>query len=80
MCRERKPEDIRIPEQIWLQSKQTIKDGILKKLKAARILVNSDKEVAAGIYIYCVEELGKLLLLGEAMKEGRKTIHSKVHR
>ena len=42
---------------------------------AAKGLLDIDKEVAAGLYIYAVEELGKLLLLEKIKrKNGRYDI------
>lgn len=41
------------------EASTAIKDGIARKLKAARKMIDYDKEVAAGIYIYAVEELGR---------------------
>ena len=37
-----------------------IKNGIKQKLDAAKKMINYDKEIAAGIYVYALEELGKL--------------------
>lgn len=34
---------------------KSIRDGILRKLDSARILVHYDKEVAAGLYTYAME-------------------------
>lgn len=36
-----------------------IKNGIVRKLDAAKKMIEYDKEIAAGIYVYAVEELGK---------------------
>lgn len=47
---------------------QCIKAGVIRKLVAARKIIDYDKEVAAGIYIYAVEELGKLEVLNESQK------------
>ena len=45
---------------------KNVRDGIIRKLDSARILIHYDKEVAAGLYTYTVEEFGKLLLLKES--------------
>jgi hypothetical protein len=45
---------------------ENIHDGIIRKLQSARQLVDFDKEVAAGLYTYAVEEFGKLLLVKES--------------
>jgi hypothetical protein len=59
----KKPPQIEIDKEKWIQTKQIIKEGIKKKLDAAKRLVETDKEVSAGLYIYAIEEFGKLLLL-----------------
>lgn len=43
-----------------------IRDGIIRKLQSTKRLVDSDKEVAAGLYTYTIEEFGKLLLMKDA--------------
>lgn len=40
-----------------------IKNGIVRKLDAAKKMIEYDKEIAAGIYVYAVEELGKLQVM-----------------
>jgi len=59
-----------IPEQQWQDMMQNIRDGIFRKLKAAREMTAIDKEMAAGLYVYAVEEFGKLLLLKKATTSG----------
>jgi hypothetical protein len=44
---------------------KNIHEGIIKKLQSARQLVDFDKEMAAGLYTYALEEFGKLLLIKE---------------
>jgi hypothetical protein len=44
-----------------------IKTGIIRKLAAAKYMVEFDKEIAAGIYVYALEELGKLEVLKDAL-------------
>jgi hypothetical protein len=45
---------------------KNIYDGIIRKLDSARLLVHYDKEMAAGLYTYAIEEFGKLLLVKES--------------
>lgn len=45
---------------------QNIVGGIYHKLRVANNLLAIDKDVAAGIYVYAVDEFGKLLLLKNA--------------
>jgi hypothetical protein len=47
-----------------------IKNGIYRKLAAARHMIDYDKEIAAGIYVYALEELGKLLVLKKSKQKG----------
>jgi hypothetical protein len=42
--------------------KQNIRDGILRKINAVRFMQTIDKDIAGGLYVYAVEEFGKLLL------------------
>ena len=57
-----------IPEQLWKEMMCNVRDGIFRKLKAARSTLGIDKDVSAGVYVYAVEEFGKLLLLIKAIK------------
>lgn len=41
-----------------LELRQNILEGIKKKLTGAETMSNSDKELAAGIYVYSIEEFG----------------------
>jgi AbiV family abortive infection protein len=52
-----------VSEQLWKEMMQNVRDGILRKLKVTRDIIDGDKHVAAGLYVYAVEEFGKLLLL-----------------
>ena len=63
-----KPRKIYISNDKWKDAKNTVKDGILKKLSAAKQNLSIDKDIAAGIYVYALEELGKLLLLKDCKK------------
>ena len=62
------PLRIYISKDKWNYSKYTVKHGIVKKLSAAKQNLSIDKDIAAGIYIYALEELGKLLLLKDCKK------------
>lgn len=42
---------------------KNIQDGIVRKLQSSSQLVQFDKEIAAGLYTYALEEFGKLLLV-----------------
>lgn len=55
-----------IPEQIWKEMMHNVRGGIFRKLEAASNVLAIDKDVAAGVYVYAVEEFGKLLLLKRA--------------
>ena len=54
---------LQISDKLLQDTKNSIKRRIIQKLGAARKLVDFDKEVSAGIYVYAVEELGKLEVL-----------------
>ena len=58
-----KPSYIDIPEKLWKKMMQHVLDGVFQKLNAVKNMQTIDLYVAAGIYIYAVEEFGKLLLL-----------------
>ena len=59
-CRELQLE---ISEEIIQTTLGIIKDGILRKLSVAKKILEFNKEVSSGIYVYAMEELGKLQLL-----------------
>jgi hypothetical protein len=63
-----KPSQIEISEDVWKQMMGFIKDGILRKINAVKRTQTTDKDIAAGLYVYAVEggEFGKLLLLRDA--------------
>ena len=63
-----KPRKIYISKDKWNETKHTVRDGIIKKLAAAKQNLSIDKDIAAGIYIYALEEFGKLLLWKIAKK------------
>jgi hypothetical protein len=58
-----KPRRIYISKNKWNETKHTIRNGIIKKLSAAKQNISIDMNIAAGIYMYALEEFGKLLLL-----------------
>lgn len=72
-----KPLRIYISKDKWNNAKYSIRDGIIKKLYAAKQTLTIDKEIAVGIYIYALEEFGKLLLLKNCKKtvDGRYIIN-----
>jgi hypothetical protein len=68
------PQEIIISKETWNEAKQLIKNGIIKKLSATKQNIDIDTEIAAGIYIYALEEFGKLLLLKESQTVDGKYI------
>ncbi len=70
----RKPLRIYISKDKWNNVKHSIRDGVIKKLSVAKQNLIVDKETAAGIYIYALEEFGKLLLLKESQTVDGKYI------
>jgi hypothetical protein len=58
--------DIEISEDQCRQMMEFIRDGILRKINAVRSMQTIEKDIAAGLYVYAVEEFGKLLLLRDA--------------
>jgi len=55
--------ELEISDGLIQTTKDIIKAGILRKLSVAKKIIEFDKELAAGIYVYAIEELGKLQLL-----------------
>jgi hypothetical protein len=51
---------------------KNIYDSIIKKLQSAKQLVDFDKEIAAGLYTYALEEFGKLLLVRESKSKNNQ--------
>ena len=74
MCDKNKPSTLRLTEEQWKGLKQTIINGIKRKSLAARKMIEIDKEIAAGIHVYSVEELGKLLLLEKSPRRSKYRI------
>ncbi len=62
--------EVQISDKLLQDTKDTIKSRIIQKLAAARKLIDFDKDVSAGIYVYAVEELGKLEVL-KNVKNGK---------
>lgn len=74
----KKPCEIEISHEKWEETKQMIREGIKKKLDASKTLIENDKEVSAGLYIYALEEFGKLLLLDDSnVQSGKGKINYK---
>jgi hypothetical protein len=61
-----KPSHVDISENQWKEMMQLVLDGVFQKLNAVKNMQTIDMYIAAGIYIYAVEEFGKLLLLKNA--------------
>ena len=68
----RKPREIELTLEKWNETKRIIREVVKKKLDAAKKLIESDKEVSAGLYIYAIEEFGKLLLLDNSKLQDGK--------
>jgi len=62
---------LRMTEEQWKELKLTIMNGIKNKLLASRKMIEIDKEIAAGIHVYSIEELGKLLLVEKSPRGGK---------
>lgn len=60
---ERAPSEIIISNELHEEIISKTNEGILKKLRAARKLIDIDLEISAGLYTYAIEEFGKLLVL-----------------
>ena len=66
-------QEIHISKETWNEAKRLIKNGIIKKLSAAKQNIDIDR-FTAGFYIYTLEEFGKLLLLKESQTVDGKYI------
>ena len=62
------PEYLSVQDNLMVEAINLIKTGISRKLAAARHMIDYDKEIAAGIYVYALEELGKLEALRDSVK------------
>jgi hypothetical protein len=60
------PETLNVQDTLMDEAINPIKTGISRKLDAAKHMIDYDKEIAAGIYVYALEELGKLEVLKDA--------------
>ena len=67
-------QEIYISKETWKEAKRLIKNGKTKKLSTAKQNIYIDSEIAAGIYVYALEEFGKLLLLNESQTVDGKYI------
>ena len=74
-----RPSHVDIPEGQWKEMMQNVLNGIFRKLNAIKSMQNFDMYIAAGIYIYAVEEFGKLLLLknANALSGMRRVVYEK---
>jgi hypothetical protein len=74
-----KPSHVDISENQWKEMMQDVLSGIFRKVNAVKSMQNIDMYVAAGIYIYAVEEFGKLLLLknANALRGMRRVVYEK---
>jgi hypothetical protein len=61
------PEYLNVQDSLMLEAINVIKNGIIRKLASAKKMIDFDKEIAAGIYVYALEELGKLEVLKNAL-------------
>jgi hypothetical protein len=66
------PETLNVPDTLMDEAINLIKTGISQKLDSAKHMIDYDKEIAAGIYVYALEELGKLEVLKDAVKTGNQ--------
>lgn len=65
---------MKVDNTLMQQAIKSIKDGIFRKLDAVKKMIEYDKEIAAGIYIYAVEELGKLEVMKFSSQAGQDYI------
>jgi hypothetical protein len=74
-----KPSHLDILEKQWKEMMQHVLDGIFRKLNVVKNMQTIDMYIAAGIYIYAVEEFGKLLLLqnANALNGVRRVVYEK---
>jgi hypothetical protein len=68
-----KRKDMDITEKQWTEMLNITFEGIKRKLNSARILVDHDKEISAGLYTFALEEFGKLLLLKDSVRVANNT-------
>jgi hypothetical protein len=74
-----RPSHIDIPEEQWKEMMQNVLNGIFRKLDAVKNMQTIDTYVSAGLYIYAVEEFGKLILLknANALSGKRRVVYEK---
>jgi hypothetical protein len=65
------PEYLNVSGSLMVEAINLIKNGIKNKLAAAKKMIDCDKDIAAGIYVYALEELGKLEVLKDASNSRR---------
>ena len=53
---------------------KNIHDGIIRRLSSAKQLTDFDKEMAAGLYTYALEEFGKLTVVNESKSNNQYDI------
>ena len=62
----KKPAEIIISKKQWKELMMITNEGIKKKLQSARKLIDTNKEISAGLYTYAIEEFGKMILLNKS--------------
>jgi hypothetical protein len=62
----KKPGEIIISKKQWKELMNITKEGVRKKIYSARKLIDTDKEISAGLYTYAIEEFGKIVLLSKS--------------
>jgi hypothetical protein len=60
-------EFLNLSDNLMVEATNLIINGIKDKLAAAKKMIDYDKDIAAGIYVYALEELGKLQVLKDAL-------------
>lgn len=63
MRKQIKPKEVIIYKDQLKQICDYTRKNIYRKLDSAKLLINHDPEMSAGLYTYAIEEFGKLLLL-----------------
>jgi hypothetical protein len=68
-----KLKEIEITEEQWKEMLNLIYDGVKRKLVSARMLIDQDNDISAGLFTYALEEFGKLLLLKDSVRVANNT-------
>jgi hypothetical protein len=68
-----KRKDMDILEQQWKNMLHLTCDGIIRKLDAAKRVIDADKDISAGLYTYALEEFGKIILLNRSERVTNNT-------